>query len=475
MLLNLKREETRSKIPIRSKIPEAKCSGGFILSQTMLGAVAQLPGVDDLRHCSWEAQKSLWASNSASLVAEMKAGKPVYFVSGIDLLGDRRRPFGKTVAFGLELPILGRAYNHVPELTVINIHRTTQLDHLCAAVRGALGVGADKLQIRKANCRHCISKQLPGNCMEACVLRTTVFQPKDYERVMGDAKSLASMLQNGLQMTSVQAQTLLPRAIEQGDTTLAQACVKMGAHVDNVDPTLLDRAIADGNVSTVKLLRKLGARTVRDLNQKLLDATRSGNYQSVAALLAAGASPNAMAPEGNHDTPLHNACLSGGGGGHKGPADRFPLFAIATQLLTEAHANVNAKNSAGNTPLHNAALYGNVEAARVLLSAHANVNERNRDQWPPLAFAAKAGDVEMVRLLLGAGADANAQAIDRKTPLFEAAWHGCTEAARVLLDWRADVNAKCVRFHGGLTPLGAAQHKRRAEVAQLLRSRGGHT
>ena len=200
-----------------------------MLSQTMLGAVSQLPGVDDLRHCSWEAQKSLWASNSASLVAAMQAGKPVYFVSGIDILGDHQRPYGETAAFGSELPILGRGYNHVPELTAINIHQTTQLDHLCAAVRGALGVGADKLQIRKADCRHCISKQLPGNCMRACIQNATIFQPKDYERVLGDEKSFARMLQNGFWMTSVEAQSLLDRALEQSNLALAQACVKMGA------------------------------------------------------------------------------------------------------------------------------------------------------------------------------------------------------------------------------------------------------
>ena len=64
---------------------------GFRLEETLLGAVAKLPGVEDLEGCSWAAQKSMWASNSASLIQEMMGGSEVYFVSGINLLGRKRK------------------------------------------------------------------------------------------------------------------------------------------------------------------------------------------------------------------------------------------------------------------------------------------------------------------------------------------------------------------------------------------------
>ena len=111
---------------------------GFLLEETLLGAVAGLPGVEELAACSWAAQKSLWASNSASLVQEMKGGSEVYFVSGINLLEERGRPYGNSVAFKLELLQLGLGQQHVAQLTVVNLHRGTDVHHLCAAVRAAL-------------------------------------------------------------------------------------------------------------------------------------------------------------------------------------------------------------------------------------------------------------------------------------------------------------------------------------------------
>ena len=111
---------------------------GFRLEETLLGAVAKLPGVEDLEGCSWAAQKSMWASNSASLIQEMKGGSEVYFVSGINLLEERGRPYGNTVAFKLELPQLYPKQDHVAQLTVVNLHRGTDVDHLCTAVRLAL-------------------------------------------------------------------------------------------------------------------------------------------------------------------------------------------------------------------------------------------------------------------------------------------------------------------------------------------------
>ena len=59
----------------------------------------------------------------------------------------------------------------------------------------------------------------------------------------------------------------------------------------------------------VKLLRKLGASTRRNLGGDSPQATKSGDYELAAILLAAGAP--LVGPADHSDTPLHNACLSG--------------------------------------------------------------------------------------------------------------------------------------------------------------------
>lgn len=61
-------------------------------------------------------------------------------MSGKDLLGDFQRPIGQTVAFGLELPQLGQGHENVFQLTVVNLHEETKLEHLSTAVRATLGV-----------------------------------------------------------------------------------------------------------------------------------------------------------------------------------------------------------------------------------------------------------------------------------------------------------------------------------------------
>ena len=116
---------------------------GFILTETMLGAVASQPGVEDFQGCAWGSVKQMWASNSASLIQEMEGGSKVYFVSGIDLLQESKRPFGKTVAFSLELPQLGQAASNVRQAVIVNLHNGTKVDHLYAAVRAALSSEAD--------------------------------------------------------------------------------------------------------------------------------------------------------------------------------------------------------------------------------------------------------------------------------------------------------------------------------------------
>ena len=447
------------------KIPD-----GFILSETLLGAVAQLPGVDDFEACDWNSQRGLWASNSASLVTELTAGKSVILVSGLDLLGESRRPFGQTVAFGLELPTLGQNFNHVPVLTVVNVHPGTQVDHLCAAARGALGVNAAKLQLRKANCP--ITRSF-----ESCVQRTTVFSADDFRTVMSQGSVLLRLLNNGLSFNGEVANSLPQCPASDWETALVEACVQAGMTVESrLLSDSMKRAWNARDLARLKLLRQAGAEVpVADAGEDLSLACRRGDVDLVERLLAAGAPANGRSRSWKADTPLHLACLSGGGRGKRGPEKDYYKYALIIRLLIDAHAEVDPKNQDDKTPLWNAVNYGNTQAAEVLVGAKANPRIAV-DNWEPLHIAARSPDPFMVEVLVNGKAEVNAMSYDDKTPLFEAAWYGHEQVVKRLLEAKASINIRSNRrFHGGLTALGGAMRKKRHQVIKLLRSYGAST
>lgn len=455
-------EQRQSVLP---KIP-----GGFMLSETLLGAVAQLPGVDDFEACDWDSQRDLWASNSASLVTELKAGKPVILVSGLDLLAESRRPFGQTVAFKLELPTLGQNFNHVPVLTVVNVHPGTQVDHLCAAARGALGVNEAKLQLRKANCY--ITKSF-----KSCVQRTTVFSADDFKNVMSQGSVLLRLLNNGLTFNGEMANSLPRCPASDRETALVEACVQAGMTVESrLLSDSMKRAWNAQDSARLKLLRQAGAEVpVADAGEDLAIACRRGDMNSVERLLAAGAPANGHGRKWKADRPLHLASLSGGGGGKRGPEKDYWKYALITRLLIDANAEVDPQNKDGKTPLWNAVNYGNAEAAKVLLGAKANPRF-TIDNKELLHIAAAHPDTFMVEALINGKAEVNAMNKDDKTPLFEAAWHGHEQVVKRLLEAKASINLRCNKgFHGGLTALGAAMWKNRHQVINLLQSYGAST
>eukprot|EP00434_Breviolum_minutum_P033965 symbB.v1.2.030056.t1/scaffold3347.1/size58713/3 len=444
-------EQRQSVLP---KIP-----GGFMLSETLLGAVAQLPGVDDFEACDWDSQRDLWASNSASLVTELKAGKPVILVSGLDLLAEGRRPFGQTVAFKLELPTLGQNFNHVPVLTVVNVHPGTQVDHLCAAARGALGVNEAKLQLRKANCH--ITRSF-----ESCVQRTTVFSAGDFKNVMSQGSVLLRLLNNGLTFNGEMAKTLPQCPASDRETALVEACVQAGMTVESrLLSDSMKRAWNAQDSARLKLLRQAGAEVpVADAGEDLAIACRRGDMNSVERLLAAGAPANGHGRKWKADRPLHLASLSGGGGGKRGPEKDYWKYALITRLLIDASAEVDPQNKDAKTPLWNAVNYGNAEAAKVLLGAKANPRF-TIDNKELLHIAAARPDPFMVEALINGKAEVNAMNKDDKTPLFEAAWHGHEQVVKRLLEAKASINLRCNKgFHGGLTALGAAMWKNRHQA-----------
>ncbi len=125
---------------------------------------------------------------------------------------------------------------------------------------------------------------------------------------------------------------------------------------------------------------------------QLVKAAGKGDVATVKRLLAAGADPNAPAPNPNVlETPVWAAVLR-----------RKPQV---IQLLADAGADLNT--GFPYTPLVVAAEWGNLELLRALIAGGADVNRADRSDQTPLLMAVGEGKAAIVEELLKAGADPN--------------------------------------------------------------------
>ena len=209
-------------------------------------------------------------------------------------------------------------------------------------------------------------------------------------------------------------------------------------------------------------------------------ATRWDDLEMAAALLRAGANPQAANRDGA--TPMFLATLNGS--------------AAMIEILLQGGVDPNAPIlSHGETALMMAARTGKPEAVKLLLDRRANVNATEALRGTTaLMWAAEQGHVEIVRLLLGNGADANLQSkvvtpIRRNglgfarspngqptgdpmgglTALLFAARQGSLEAARLLVAAGADIDEGAADGSG---PLLVAVQNGNYDIARFLLERG---
>lgn len=131
-------------------------------------------------------------------------------------------------------------------------------------------------------------------------------------------------------------------------------------------------------------------------------AASTGDLETVKALLAHGADPNAS-PDGK-ESALAEAC------------DRGHLE--IAQLLFAHGAKLETPGQVGCTALFRAVGYSNSPpVARWLLSVGANPNAPNSVGATPLHHAVEYGCVDSVRILMAAGADPNLADKNGRTPL----------------------------------------------------------
>jgi len=313
----------------------------------------------------------------------------------------------------------------------------------------------------------------------------------------GRADVVTALLEHGADVNAkenVRGQTALMWAVSQRHPEVVRALLKQGADA-SVHTHSNPQLVYTGDVSGAG--RNPADWVMRTLDRggstALMFAARQGDLESAKLLLAAGANPNEVGPEGM--TALVLASYSGHGD-------------VAAFLLSK-DAGPNAAD-AGYTALHTAVLRGDAELVKALLKYGANPNVRITQGTPitregedlvlptPLVgatayfLAAKFLEIDLMRVLAKAGADTRTGLADGTTPLMAATGVGwgaevdrrdayalqgtpfndsdrALEVARLAVDLGSEVNAV---NDAGDTALHGAAAKGYDGVVQLLADKG---
>jgi len=181
-----------------------------------------------------------------------------------------------------------------------------------------------------------------------------------------------------------------------GDTALANAVLNAG---EGTEANPGAKRLPKGALETVDALLAAGANpnawVSRGREPMLCAAARNGDLPVIERLLAAGADPHAIASNGT------TALLAASQGEDHGVA-----VAIA-KLFLDRHARVEVNDRFNHSPLMAASRAGNVQLVKMLLDARADIGRKDVDGQTALDWAAAAGHIEIVRALLDAGAELN--------------------------------------------------------------------
>lgn len=203
-----------------------------------------------------------------------------------------------------------------------------------------------------------------------------------------------------------QGNSLLHKAVREGNYALAQLCIFGGLAIDvcnHQGETPLDIYEADFADSEEKDIPAEVKKVYSFLKKHVdfLQAVASGKLKKVKDFLK---SPdlfvNIKDVKGN--TPLHYAACSGKN--------------TLVRLLIERGAYLCIQDNGGNTPLHHAALFKSFEIVQTLVAARADANIQNKTGNSPLHYAADAGSQEIYDLLRQTGANQGIKNNIGKTP-----------------------------------------------------------
>lgn len=231
----------------------------------------------------------------------------------------------------------------------------------------------------------------------------------------------------------------------------------------------------------------------------LMLAAHNGSEKIVAALLAAGADPQAVDQKqqtasdyaSNRGQTAIVKALAARGAASKVAPSKMHSQAMLRAIVKGDEAGAKKSLAAGADPdtadkygtaaLSHAAQKGMADLVRKLLAAGAKPDHVGKpDGIPALRQAAIRENAEIVRLLIGAGANCkprwqpgsipaderNTVYLSYSTPLHDAAAYGRAENVDLLLAAGADINA--ADEHNVTPLLAAVNHRQMQVVAQLL-------
>ncbi|HKA87126.1 MAG TPA: ankyrin repeat domain-containing protein [Haliangiales bacterium] len=282
----------------------------------------------------------------------------------------------------------------------------------------------------------------------------------------------------------------LVAAVTRGDATEARALLDRGA-----DPNARD---ANGNSALVLAVLYADARMVGLLLERKADpnlANAGGatalhwavdDPAETAALLAAGADPNAVAASGL--TPLMAAAarddsgavvpllLERGADPNRGGGGTWAVILagggdpVSLAALVDRGADPRAATPGGYTALHAAAKANATANARLLLARGADPNARDGHGRTPLMWAAQMGSDDIVALLLARGADANVgESFSGTTALMQAAASDRADEAIVRALLAAGANVRLVDDEG-LSALAWASRRGDASIVGAIKA-----
>ena len=193
--------------------------------------------------------------------------------------------------------------------------------------------------------------------------------------------------------------------------------------IEHINYPITIKPISDSNLSFQ-----------RRLDNKLVKAIYSEDYNKVRMLIKQGANVNKISTYGIHDSPIH--CTRN---------------IEMAKILLNADANINAKNGYGETALFISSKYASPDYVNFLIERGASVKiNDNYDSTPLHAAAGGNNRKNIMIILLKKGVDINSKNSEGNTALHQSIFANRIDNAKALLELGAYINAK---NNEGFTPL----------------------